>query len=320
MHVASILIFSSVAILQTRTDAPAARKPTAAHSFRLYRTTDGGNSWAEVGAGLPRSQRINALATGGSVSFAGTDGGIFTSTDDGKTWSASPILPTPRIQCFAVADRRVYAGTARAGVFVTEDGGRAWRPVARGLTDMNVRSLATRGAAVFAGTDSKGVFVRSAGDEGWAPFGRGLPGNSQVFDLAVKGQHIYAALYSNGLFRIEAGGGGWDKVGTVTPLEFLAQGDSLVAGHNPGGIFRSIDAGTTWKRAGGLPGDPPIWVLGAAGSNLIAGTSPGAVAISRDRGESWKLGAAGIPPDAAVIAVGDGKDHTLAAVVVPGGG
>jgi hypothetical protein len=105
----------------------------------------------------------------------------------------------------------------------------------------------------------------------------------------------------------------------VRPLEFLVRGDALVAGHNPGGIYRSIDEGTTWRPAGGLPGGPPIWVLGDAGPNIIAGTSPGAVALSGDLGENWRPSAAGLPRDAAVVAIGDCSDYTLAAIVLPGG-
>ena len=111
----------------------------------------------------------------------------------------------------------------------------------------------------------------------------------------------------------------WGRVGSVTPLQFLVRGDTLVAGHNPGGIYRSVDEGATWSRAGGLSGNPPIWVLGNAGPNIIAGTSPGAVARSSDLGENWTPSPAGLPAGAAVVAIGDSKNYTLAAIVLSSG-
>jgi photosystem II stability/assembly factor-like uncharacterized protein len=322
MHVASAVVLLFVGpLLSYVKDAsfPATAKPAPTLSYRLYKSLDHGAVWFEVGEGLPRLKRINALAIVGPVCFAGTDDGVFTSADAGSTWSASVITPTPRVQCLAVEGRRVYAGTSSAGVFVTTDGGLSWRHIARGLTDLNVRSLATRGAVVYAGTDSRGVFVHPGGDEDWMPFGDGLPEDSQVFDLGIKGRQLFAALYSKGLFRIGAGGDRWEKIGSVSPLEFLVRGDALIAGHNPGGIYRSVDEGATWRLAGGLPGGPPIWVLGDSGPNIIAGTSPGTVVLSGDLGENWSSRSAGLPPGAAVVAIGDCGDYTLVAVVLPGG-
>jgi photosystem II stability/assembly factor-like uncharacterized protein len=318
---AAVVLLNVAPLLFSMHDAslPTTAERAPSSSFRLYKSRDHGASWFEVGEGLPGSRRINALAVAGQVSFAGTDEGVFISTDAGRTWSASVITPTPRVQCFAVEGRRVYAGTSSAGAFVTMDGGRSWRQVSRGLADLNIRSLATLGPIVYAGTDSRGVFVRPAGAEDWKPLGQGLPEHPQVFDLGVKGRRLYAALYSKGLYRVEAGGGRWERVGDVRPLEFLVRGDALVAGHNPGGIYRSVDDGATWRLAGGLPDGPPIWVLGDSGPNLLAGTSPGAVAFSADLGENWKLGAAGLPRGAAVVAIGDCGDYTLAAIVLSDG-
>lgn len=294
-------------------------EPTRGLTSSLYRSFDRGASWTVVGAGLPGSVRVNALAIAGAVAVAGTDDGIFISNDRGRSWLLSDVTPTPRVQCLAVEGNHIYAGTSSQGVLVTEDGGRSWRRAAQGLDKLKVRSLATQGAVVYAGTDSQGVFVLPEGSRDWVPFGRGLPERSQVFDLAVKGRQIYAALYSKGLYRIKAEGSRWEEVGGVRPLEFLANGEALIAGHNPGGIYRSVDDGVTWMHSRGLPGDPPIWVLGEAGPNLIAGTTPGAVVLSSDHGANWTRSATGLPPGAAVVAIGDGKDYTLAAIVLSGG-
>ena len=134
-----------------------------------------------------------------------------------------PPLPAARVQCITAVGQQVFAGTRQAGVFVSKDSGGSWRQLARGLTDLNVRSLVNLGPEVYAGTDEQGVFVLARGAESWDQLGRGLPEHSQVFDLAVSGQSVYAALYSKGLYRLNSGGEQWTKVGQVTPLEFLVQ-------------------------------------------------------------------------------------------------
>jgi photosystem II stability/assembly factor-like uncharacterized protein len=290
----------------------AAAKP--ASSFHLYKSLDHGHSWAEAGGGLPQSGRINALTIVGATAYAGTDDGIFISTDEGRTWSGSALIPHARVQCVTAVGQQVFAGTKQTGVFVSKNGGRSWRQLASGLTDLNVRSLINFGSDIYAGTDAQGVFVLPGGAESWERFGHGLPEHAQVFDLAVSGQSVYAALYSKGLYRLNSGGGRWAKVGQVTPLEFLALGATLLAGHNPGGVYRSIDGGATWTLASGISDKAPIWTLGSAGSNLLAGTSPGVVSLSSDLGASWKPSAAGLPSGAAVVALGSNKTYTLAAI------
>ncbi|WZP00107.1 hypothetical protein EP7_001724 [Isosphaeraceae bacterium EP7] len=297
------------------TPPKAIRPPAAALSFDVYRSDDAGRTWAGAGKGLLGTARVHALAIEGTTAYAATDEGLFISLDGGRLWAAREQTPASPVLCLTIAGRRIYAGTRKAGVFVTEDEGRSWRRVAHGLTDPHIRSLASRGSVVYAGTDSGGVFRLQAGDESWTPLGRGLPARPQVFDLAVKGQNLYAALYHNGLYRMNADGGNWERVGDVTPLRFLVRGHSLLAGHNPGGIHQSKDEGATWRLAPGVPDDAPIWVLGNAGPNVIAGTSPGAAALSDDLGATWKPGVSGLPAGSAIVAVGDGPSFTLAAIV-----
>jgi photosystem II stability/assembly factor-like uncharacterized protein len=291
--------------------SPITAKP--ADSFHLFKSLDQGESWTKVRSGLPQSKRINSLLIAGATAYAGTDAGVFISADDGQTWSESHLSSTARIQCLLAVGQQVFAGTRSAGVFVSKDNGRSWRPLAGGLTDLNVRSLVNLGPEVYAGTDEQGVFVLARGAESWDRIGRGLPERSQVFDLAVDGLSVYAALYSKGLYRLD-GGENWAKVGDVTPLEVLVQDGALLAGLNPGGVFRSIDGGATWTLSRGISSEAPIWTLGSSSSNLLAGTSPGAVWRSSDLGASWRPSAAGLPSGAAVIAIGSNNSYMLAAV------
>jgi len=65
----------------------------------LYKSTDLGASWFQVGEGLPPSARISALITADNTILAGTDQGVFVSNNEGLTWcpSQSVIATNARV-------------------------------------------------------------------------------------------------------------------------------------------------------------------------------------------------------------------------------
>lgn len=87
----------------------------------LWRTTDGGTTWASLGAGLG-GRTVRSLAQGEPwfYLYAATDAGVMTSEDGGITWSASNAgLGNVRVnQLFRASGSNVlYAATQGRGVF-----------------------------------------------------------------------------------------------------------------------------------------------------------------------------------------------------------
>jgi ligand-binding sensor domain-containing protein len=192
-----------------------------------------------------------------------------------------------------------------------------------GLTDLYIRSLLAVGPKLYAGTDSQGVFIAESKGASWTNQRGGLPNSSQVFDLAIVNGTIFAGLYSKGLYRWEADLQTWVKSEGVVPLEIVTAGDSLVVGHNPGGIFVSEDRGTTWLDGNsGLPRNAPTWTLAADAERVWLGTSgkielgPEDIGlfVSKDRGKSWTRSDAGLPPSSAAISFMVAEQFILVAV------
>jgi photosystem II stability/assembly factor-like uncharacterized protein len=293
--------------------------------FSLYRSTDQGASWFKVGQGLPAKARINAVSMIGNTVVAGTDQGIYLSHDEGKNWQPSPdgVGSESRVLCLTVQARRIFAGTQKHGVLVSEDGGMTWQATNNRLGNLYVRSLLTVGTKLYAGMDDRGVYVSEDAGASWTNQRAGLPASPQVFDLADVNGEIFAALYSKGLYRWDAGSKSWVKSGAVVPLEIVAVGDSIVVGHNPGGIFVSEDRGTNWLDGNsGLPINAPTWTLAAGEDRVWLGTS-GKVGhgsddiglfVSKDRGKSWIRSDAGLPPSSAAISLMVAEQFILAAV------
>ena len=223
----------------------------------------------------------SAFAHGGPQIFHGSEGGI-----------VRAILTNP-------ADpATMYAATSEAGVFKSTDRGRHWQPVNRGLTRVNVLSLAADSAApatIYAGT-SGGLFKSTDAGASWRVAGAELA-DEQIKALLPDpkdAKTIYAGTV-HGLWRSRDAGATWSRLANqpehanIATLA-LAPDDrhSLYAG-TARGLFRSRDDGASWTQlSNGLP-VPSIVTLAvdpARATLLYAGTANGAYR-SDDGGDSW---------------------------------
>ncbi|MCC6537046.1 MAG: hypothetical protein IT162_05820, partial [Bryobacterales bacterium] len=260
--------------------------------YAVFRSTDRGRSWAPAALGLTDTARINAFAVSGNVLLAGTDAGVFASRNQAQTWQPTPA--TTRILSFATLGETIYAGTAKSGLLVSYDAGANWQ---RDTTcpAQTIRALIAVGRQLYAGTDSQGAFVTSG--SAWSPARAGLPDHAQIFALTALNGEVFAGLYAKGLYRWSAAGQQWRKTGPVVPLALATAGPALIAGHNPGGIWQSGDAGQTWQQgAGELSASAPIWEMGAGppGELVVAGADTG-IYTSRDHGRTWLRARTGLP-------------------------
>ena len=233
--------------------------------------------------------------------YAGTNGGMFRSTNGGGAWHpANAGINPATIGALILVQTQssvLYAGTT-AGVFRTINGANNWVLSNTGLTTLNVQALAVNPAnsgIVYAGTRGGGVFksVNAAGS--WQPTG-GLP-SPNVGALAVDHDgNVYAGTEDAGLFKSTDAGATWLPVGpgltdpviqSIT-LDVLNPGTIYVTTLN-GGVFKTIDAGGTWlARNAGLPrlDVRALAVDRAQPGTLYAATFVG-MAKSVDGGANW---------------------------------
>lgn len=101
----------------------------------LYKTTDGGKSWARIGESL-QDQMIMAMLLDrtkkGVLYIAGRDG-VHRSEDGGATWKAmNNGFATTNVRAIvqSATDPKVfYAGTNGSGLYRSRDGGETWEPM-----------------------------------------------------------------------------------------------------------------------------------------------------------------------------------------------
>ncbi len=116
----------------------------------IFLTTNNGTSWSKVDTGLS-NLGISSLIINGENIFAGTyGGGVFLSTDNGKSW-ASTTLDSQYVWSLALSGSNIVAGTQK-GIYLSSNNGSSWSQMNSGLTSLVVNSIITSAGSIFAGT------------------------------------------------------------------------------------------------------------------------------------------------------------------------
>jgi hypothetical protein len=237
----------------------------------LFRSGDGGDSWAPVdlgAAGLP----VTALALGAGDVFAGTSGrGVFRGSTTGDSWVS--VLASTSVSSLAWGGGRLYAATD-SGLSVTRDRGATWD-----LLIAPPESIPSRPPNRF----SLGEIALSPDDP----------------DLLYIAFHLQLGLLPpvSGLYRSRDGGVTHDAVGggfpSLQPRALLfdpAVRGRILAAPGPLGVWSSADGVSGWRSGNrGLRAAPVSKVLAdpkRPGVLYAGGTSQGLVR-TLDGGASW---------------------------------
>ena len=194
----------------------------------VWITTNAGASWTNRTAGLPGNPMQDVqtdgsrVLVGGGQLFGGQDVGLYSSINDGLTWTALHDGSWPRLVVTGIAidpndSQTLLVATDGGGLHRSTDGGASWDIAIGGSDGFALRSVR------FDRGSSTGVAMTSA--------------SLGVFLSTDSGTTFAAA--NGGLRLIDVQG---VAANPLDPAELAV----TFAGNNDGGVYRSTDGGATW--------------------------------------------------------------------------
>lgn len=245
-------------------------------------TDNSASPWTKVSNGLT-GKNVSTLLANSTDLFAGTDSGVFLSTDNGTNWAAvNNGLTDKHISSLALIGDNLFAGTGGAGVFLSTNNGTSWTAVDSGLSGPHsyiVVSLAVSGTNLFAGT-AYVVFLSTNNGISWTA-GNPVGTNPGVSALAVSGDNLFAAA-PGGVFLSTDNGVSWSLANTGLPDSFekcfAVSGTNVFAGAYNNGVYLITDNGANWIEVNqGFGTSRTIRTLAVLGEDLFAGFYDGSV-------------------------------------------
>ena len=267
---------------------------------KVFRTTDGGNSWTEVAsAPHPAGSSPNGLNglefVGGTGYAVGQRKTLLQSKDSGATWAPRPLTGVPgapNLTSLGCAHASTCLITEASGgqLFRTTDGGKNGTSVTPSTDPIFAVAFSSATRPVAVGDGGATVVSADSGST-WAPVGGSISGSG--FDrLRATNSQIAQVGGNNGvLARTTDGGDSWFTVGVPTTgavkdASFPTANNGFAL-DNVGGAFKTINGGSAWSILNTGTARKPKSIL-APGSDRVLLVGPKGMRLSTDGGNSFE--------------------------------
>ena len=283
-----------------------------------------------------------------SILYAGTDGGVFKSTDGGGSWSAinAGLVEYNGFQVWdlvidPLTPSIIYAGMG-GGVFKSTNAGESWSAAGNVLMVNNVSCLLidpVSTSTLYAVTRNSGVFKSTNAGEDWSAANPNLSDQNPAIVLALDPTSpgtLYLGAYVGGVFKSTNAGGDWSAASTGlgatedNPVDGLVidpvtPTSTIYALTRYRGVFKSTNGAQDWRAFDtgldlSVNGVHALLVDPLEPSTIYIGTSRGEVFKTTNDGRSWSAMNAGLSGDLVTVLAADPMTPAILYLGTYGGG
>jgi hypothetical protein len=266
----------------------------------IFQSVDGGQTWYDSSAGLPKDIESGMLFTSGGELFFNTAYGLFQKNGyaSNPVWQKE-VFPDKRIEEIFPGRASLYGYTAGVGFFTELQGSGIWIHVGNTLEGRAVRTLVEApDGSVLVGSDA-GIYKSTDGCKSWKQVFKG----DMVTSIIFVDKFLFAGGLQ-GLLRSADGGEHWDlietNIGRAYHIGTIESGvTAIFEGVSPykdsiqtrmkNDLFVSADGGETWTSLdASLPTDQNVFGIVQSGTYLFCSLDSG-IYRSGDKGGSWQL-------------------------------
>ncbi|MBS1514450.1 MAG: T9SS type A sorting domain-containing protein [Bacteroidetes bacterium] len=193
----------------------------------VYILPDGGNTWSQRTTGLPANVTVKSFAGYSTVLFAGTDKGVFKSTNGGGLWNLSGMADTMVVDLI-FRDNILFASNYSAGVKVSSDLGQTWKNASNGMTGTKWAFTFTNTPNyLVAGTSDAKIYRTSNNGTNWEQCYSQSPANNAIYSLKYALNRLIAGT-AQGIFYSYNQGATWLPMNDGFPPNTEMRSDAIV--------------------------------------------------------------------------------------------
>jgi len=220
--------------------------------YGIYKSIDGGENWSIIGGNTFLNLAVYEIKEVNGVIFAGTNAGVYSSTDDGNNWlptnSGLSLQSYAQINDIEVLGNNIFVAKYD-GIFKTDMNPINWIESDDGLTALEISKVGFNQGTIFAATYGGGLRKSADCGNSWERINQinsDFPKN-----ITISEGIIFIGTADKGIYKSTNNGISWTFAnnGLSSPtIETIYQTGQQVFCSTPNGTYRSTNNGATWLK------------------------------------------------------------------------